>query len=176
MDSLQIPGDADQIPFLVNRFDPSERKLSKSKHRFDDPKNRFWRTLALGINRATRGRLQPVFHLLHFRGILAGWIRTCQEFLEFQRVTFSLHCNGGGHVLRDTTLDVGLTEVSMVGQEFLGPSQGLRQGLERLQGRFQFLFVIGPFDSHGCSQSGGFRCPRLPGHYRPAQILPPRPA
>jgi hypothetical protein len=39
MDSLQIPGDADQIPFPVNRFDPSERKLSKSKHRFDDPKN-----------------------------------------------------------------------------------------------------------------------------------------
>ena len=123
VDSLQIPGDADKIPFPLNRFDPSERKLSKSKHRFDDPKNRFWRTLALGINRATRRRLQPVFHLLHFRGILAGWIRACQKFLEFQRVTFSLHCNVGSHFLRYTTLDIGLTEVSIVGQQLLGPSQ-----------------------------------------------------
>ena len=31
VDSLQIPGHADKIPFPVNGFDPSERKLSKSK-------------------------------------------------------------------------------------------------------------------------------------------------
>ena len=113
VDSLQIPGHTDKIPFPVNRFDPSERKLSKSKHRFDDPKNRFWRTLALGIDRATRRRLQPVFHLLHFMGILTGWTRACQEFLEFQRVTFSLHCNIGSHFFRYTTLDIGLAEVSI---------------------------------------------------------------
>ena len=96
VDSLQIPGHTDKIPFPVNGFDPSERKLSKSKHRFDDPKNRFWRTLALGINSATRRRLHPVFHLTPI--LWASWpggSGLAQTYLEFHRVTFSLHRNVG---------------------------------------------------------------------------------
>ncbi len=39
-----MPGHTDKHPFPVNRFDPFERKLSKTKQRFDDLKSRFWRT------------------------------------------------------------------------------------------------------------------------------------
>ena len=88
-----------EIPFPLNRFDPSERKLSNPSTDLMIPKT------GSGVQPVG---LQPVFHLLHFRGIMAGWIRVCQEFLEFQRVTFSLHCNVGSHFIR-STLDIGLT-------------------------------------------------------------------
>ncbi len=81
--TLQIPGQADEVPFALGSSQAAHRELTKAHDRLDDAEYRFDGLFAQGIEFSTGNRLQAMGHPLYRRGAIGqGW------------------CKGGGWVNR----------------------------------------------------------------------------
>ena len=60
--SLYVPGHGHKAPLAAHVFEPPQRKLAESEHRFDDAEHRFRRLFAQGVESPALRRLQPIRH------------------------------------------------------------------------------------------------------------------
>ena len=70
MQSFDVVCHADEVPFALDCFEPSQHKASEAHDRLDDAKDRFGCDLALGIHLLAGGSLQPILHLGNGIGII----------------------------------------------------------------------------------------------------------
>src|SRR5665647_2676550 len=102
--ALDIPGQANQIPFAGDFAQTAHRELPETHHRFDDAKDRLDRLLGVGVSRFTCYRVQTMRHGLHRRSILGQRSRLCKALTPVRVVVLAATDSRGSILASSQTL------------------------------------------------------------------------
>ena len=118
--ALDVPTQADQIPFAFDVFQSSKQTLPISHHRFDDPKHRLGGLFSQPVELSAPRGFQPMRHLLQrCRRVGWGFGRGGKALFPADMVARATHCDQRLD-LRRALLDVALTEIATVGEDSSG--------------------------------------------------------
>jgi hypothetical protein len=129
--SFDVPTHRPQIPFASHVLQSPQQTLPISHHRFDDTKHRFGRLLAHSVELSSPRRLQPMRHLLHRCRRLGRRFRSGGKALFPTEVMASApQGNQRFDLGRRAMLNVGLTEIAVVGEDALSSIEFFGQRLD----------------------------------------------